>query len=636
MDGMNGFPQGNMQKVASGVGNHFKDKLKQVVKRLIKEVLKKLAKLLFQLLLKLIAKAIAALVALFGIPVLICIVVIIVVGGALVYVRWIGGDDAATIQRFTAAYNAAIVKTSALEEYRPPLIVVQMIDNMRIIKLGLDPEDIDPSSVANALKPDLVYQNFVNTQTIVNNYTDSEGNSRSNTSTNRTTVSLLVEAHAWNRDEVFTYSQNTKTESYPSTYITTTTWVRNALSCSNTNTGYSPAPSLTGIGTKTHPFFKQYGPIAQEESRKSGVPASVTLAQAVEEGGWGTSELASKYFNFFGIKKHNWTGNTVSMWTNEVINGITQRVLAEFRAYPNAIAGFADHTKFLLDNSRYAAALSMNNPYEFANEIHRAGYATNPNYSTNLKNLMHDYNLLQYDKDGGKNPETGLPWEDVGYIPGSSTVVLANCGIPNFNKFDAVLMKYNLNTDDVELVSAGIQENDPTRLMLYGYNGNYGISVGGPLVGSEDGSYVDMPPVLPGQMIWPTTATIITSNFGMRVNPTNGVLKQHKGMDIAPANSDTREFPNIAAMDGIVILAGDASDGYGYKVVIDHGGGLETLYAHMKAGSLKVSKGQQVKAGTVLGTMGQTGDVTGRHLHFEVHYNGNPVNPAAYVTRNVG
>ncbi|WP_240421864.1 glucosaminidase domain-containing protein [Paenibacillus periandrae] len=637
---MNGFTQGNMQNIGSTARNILKDKVKQVVKRIIKELLKKLAKFLIKLIMKLIAKAIAALVAVIGIPAVICIVVIIIVGGALVYIRWIGGDDEASIQKFTAAYNAAIVSTSPLEEYRPPLVVVQMIDNMRIIKLGLDPEDINPKAIANALKPDLVYKNFVNTQTTINYYTDSEGNTRSDVYTNNTTVSLLVEAHAWNRDETFTYSQQSETKSYPSTVITTTTWVRNAPSCTNPSVasgGISPAPSLSGIGTKTHPFFQQYGPLAQEESRRSGVPASVTLAQAVEEGGWGTSELASKYYNFFGIKKHDWTGNTVLMWTTEVINGVTKKVQAEFRAYPNAIAGFADHTKFLLDNSIYAIALSKKNPYEFANEIHRAGYATNPQYSTNLKNLMHDYNLLQYDKDGGKNPETGQPWEDVGYVPGSTTIVLANCGVPNFTKFDAILMKYSFNVDDVELVSAGIQENDPSRLMLYGYNGNYGSSVGsGPLVGSDDGSYVDVPPVIPGQMIWPTTATIVTSNFGMRINPTDGVKKLHKGMDIAPLNSDTRDFPNIAAMDGIVLIAEFSTDGYGYKVVIDHGNGLNTLYAHMKAGSLKVSKGQKVKAGTVLGTMGQTGDVTGRHLHFEVHVNDNPVNPAAYVSRNVG
>ncbi|WP_420850521.1 glucosaminidase domain-containing protein [Paenibacillus tepidiphilus] len=371
-----------------------------------------------------------------------------------------------------------------------------------------------------------------------------------------------------------------------------------------------------------------------EESKTSGVPASVTLAQAVQEGGWGSSLLASKYYNFFGIKKHNWTGDTVLMWTTEYINGVSTKVQAEFRAYPNAVAGFADHSKFLLDNPRYNTALSKDNPYEFANELQAAGYATDPNYAYSLKKLIHDYNLTKYDPDGGINPATGSAWEDVGYVPSSNAGVLVGCGTADYSKFDAVLRHFDFTPEDVELIAAGIKEFDTSHTLLAGYNGEYGIEMSDtPLVGSETGDYVDVGPVQPGQMIWPTTAKYLTSNFGMRVNPVSGIYKLHKGIDIAPANSDTKDYPNIAAMDGLVIAAGDTNDGYGNKVVIDHGGGLETLYAHMKVGSLKVNVGQEVIAGTVLGTMGETGNAAGRHLHFEVYVNGKPTNPLAYVNK---
>jgi len=635
---MHGFDQGNMIEFAGAVGNSIKDKLKKAAKHFLKKLLKKVLKHLFKLLLKAIAKALVALIAFLGIPTLIALVVIIIVGGAIVFVVWINGDDPQSIQKTTAAYNRAIEKTSKLEEYRPPLLVVQTIDNMRITKLGLESDDIEPTEIANALAPDLIYKTFENSVQTVVRYTDSEGYVRRRTYTDYTKVNLLVEAHAWNRVEKFTYSEHTEVERKGSTTVTTKTWVRDPVQCTVINTSFatgSPAPSLTGLGNKTHPFFQQYGPFAQQEARKSGVPASVTLAQAVEEGGWGKSELASKYYNFFGIKKHNWTGNTVLMWTTEVINGVTKKVQAEFRAYSSALEGFADHSKFLTDNARYKTAFTKKNPYEFANELQRAGYATNPSYATNLKNLMRNYNLLQYDVDGGIDPETGEPWKDIGYVPGpgGGGGNVSICVTPNFTKFDKLMQRYKFLPNDVEMIAAGIIENDSTRLMMAGYNGIYGGIGEGPLEGSDDGVSVVVPPVKPGQMIWPTTARYLTSNFGPRVNPTDGVKKLHKGIDIAPANSDNKNYPNIAAMDGIVNIAGNQNDGYGYKVVINHGDGLETLYAHMKAGSLKVKVGDKVTAGTVLGTMGATGDVTGRHLHFEVHVNGTPVNPLNYVHR---
>ncbi|SED14193.1 Flagellum-specific peptidoglycan hydrolase FlgJ [Paenibacillus sp. GP183] len=643
-------------------GKKVKDKLKSTLKAAIKKLVKKLVKQLFKLLLKLLAKAAAALIASFGLPTLLGLVVVFIVGGALIYVSftfgWLGADSSKTASELSAAYTRAIERTTDLPEYRPPMIVVQAIDNMRLTKEGMvNVTDIDPEAVASALKPDLTYKNFINTTTTVtttthetetineDGTTSTSAYTTSSTSVSHTNFSLLVKAHAWNRLEDILYHQVTtvtnSSSGDSSSVITTTVWERDPEACNfggsgDTSGGGSPAAApLTGIGNSTNPFFISYSPGAIEESRKSGIPASVILAQAVQEGGWGNSELTSKYFNFFGIKAQagdGWTGPTVNMGTSEYQGGWTL-IIARFRVYGNAREGFADHSKFLLENGRYKTALSKKNPYEFANELQKASYATDPGYATALKNIMHQYNLLQYDLDGGIDAVTGKPYEDVAYVPGPGSMIVG-CGTPDFTKFDALLHKYNFSSDDVMIISEGIKENDPSHSFLAGYNGDFGNALSEtPLVGSINGDYVESIPVQAGQMLWPTTAQNLTSGFGMRVNPTNHVLKLHKGIDIAPSNFDYREYPNIAAMDGLVVAAGYTEDGYGFKVIIDHGSGLETLYGHMKAGSLKVSIGQKVKAGTVLGIMGATGDVTARHLHFEVHYNGRPANPIGYVHR---
>ena len=88
----------------------------------------------------------------------------------------------------------------------------------------------------------------------------------------------------------------------------------------------------------------------------------------------------------------------------------------------------------------------------------------------------------------------------------------------------------------------------------------------------------------------------------------------------------------IAAASGTVVSAG-YHPSWGYNVLINHGNGLQTRYAHMIRGSLKVSAGQRVSAGQQLGNIGSTGNVTGPHLHFEVYVNGTRVNPSGYLGR---
>lgn len=127
-----------------------------------------------------------------------------------------------------------------------------------------------------------------------------------------------------------------------------------------------------------------------------------------------------------------------------------------------------------------------------------------------------------------------------------------------------------------------------------------------------------------GEFTWPCPAsTYITSSFGNRLHPT---LKQwlfHTGVDIGCAKGKNI----IAAASGKVILA-QYYGGYGNCVMIDHGGGIVTLYGH--ASSLCVSKGDVVKRGELIAKVGSTGRSTGPHLHFEVRKNGEYVNPMSY------
>lgn len=111
----------------------------------------------------------------------------------------------------------------------------------------------------------------------------------------------------------------------------------------------------------------------------------------------------------------------------------------------------------------------------------------------------------------------------------------------------------------------------------------------------------------------------VTSGFDFRVR-SNGVRKNHNGIDLVGGTQV------VAAMSGTVTLA-RYWGGYGYAVVIDHGNGIETLYGHLKEDSTLVIKNQVVSAGQPLGTMGNTGDSEGDHLHFEYHKDGIPINP---------
>ncbi len=125
--------------------------------------------------------------------------------------------------------------------------------------------------------------------------------------------------------------------------------------------------------------------------------------------------------------------------------------------------------------------------------------------------------------------------------------------------------------------------------------------------------------------LWPVNG-LLTSSFGGRTDPLSGEGAFHKGIDLCAAPGT----PVHVTADGVVASAGWSS-GYGRLVVVDHGNGLETYYAHLS--QFRVIPGQEVRSGQVIALSGASGRVTSPHVHYEVRVKGIPVNPYKYLAR---
>ena len=128
--------------------------------------------------------------------------------------------------------------------------------------------------------------------------------------------------------------------------------------------------------------------------------------------------------------------------------------------------------------------------------------------------------------------------------------------------------------------------------------------------------------------LWPVDGRLM-SGFAQRTDPFSGEGAFHKGVDISAATGT----PVRSTADGIVIQAEPVAGGYGRLVRIDHGGDVQTYYAHLS--HISVREGQEVRRGDIVGMVGSTGRVTAPHLHYEVRLGGAPVNPYRYLA-NVG
>ncbi len=174
--------------------------------------------------------------------------------------------------------------------------------------------------------------------------------------------------------------------------------------------------------------------------------------------------------------------------------------------------------------------------------------------------------------------------------------------------------KINQINSDVEAARAQADKEEAEMASLRSQIAKLGSSTSsGPSVASY------------GSMQWPSaTSKYITSPYGTRFHPIQKRYKTHTGIDIGAASGT----PVLAAESGKVIMA-QWNGGYGKCVVIDHGGGITTLYGHNS--SLSVSVGQKVTKGQQIALVGSTGNSTGPHIHFEVLINGKHTDPMAYV-----
>ena len=144
-------------------------------------------------------------------------------------------------------------------------------------------------------------------------------------------------------------------------------------------------------------WLKSLVPAAQTTARVWGVPASVTLAQAIVESSWGGSQESRRANNLFGIKAAPGEPS-VRMPTREIKDGHSVLIEADFARYGTVVDGFFAHAHLLAKNPRYAPAMAQRgNVAAFAAELHRCGYSTNPNYGAELMQLIREYELTQYD-----------------------------------------------------------------------------------------------------------------------------------------------------------------------------------------------------------------------------------------------
>ena len=158
-----------------------------------------------------------------------------------------------------------------------------------------------------------------------------------------------------------------------------------------------PAAALAAPVTATpvhRDFVDRFKDAAIAAAEASGIPAKIILGQAALESGWGKHEVRDSKgtgsFNLFGIKAGaNWTGATVDAVTTEVVNGVAQKVVQKFRAYASYAESFIDYAKLVANNPRYEKAVhAAGDALQFAREMGRSGYATDPHYGTKLAQVL--------------------------------------------------------------------------------------------------------------------------------------------------------------------------------------------------------------------------------------------------------
>lgn len=191
-----------------------------------------------------------------------------------------------------------------------------------------------------------------------------------------------------------------------------------------------------------------------------------------------------------------------------------------------------------------------------------------------------------------------------------------NAGSGGVEKYQKLM---NEGLEQEELIKGTLKKIDKLNKQMYIQTKSYDEIIS--LAKRKDEMLASMPAIQP---IENKKLKRMASGYGMRIHPIYKVRKMHTGNDFT-ARTGT---PIYATGDGVVKVVETKYRGYGKKVIIDHGFGYQTLYAHMSKFSVK--KGQKIKRGEIIGYVGNTGSSTAPHLHYEVIYKGKKVNPVHY------
>lgn len=346
-------------------------------------------------------------------------------------------------------------------------------------------------------------------------------------------------------------------------------------------------------------FIKSIGDFAAEVAAKNDLYASVMIAQACLETGFGSSSLSQDpYFNFFGIKGA-YKGQSVNMDTKEDSASGMYTINDSFRKYPSPKESFEDYAELMQkDLYRDGVLKSKTNSYQDVTNFLTGKYATDRQYAEKLNAIIEAYDLTKYDNFDGsasKQLDKIQKEEDIFYeIKLGDT--LSKIAAEHQTNIEELQKQNQDKIKDVNLIYSGQKLKVGTKVTYeYKYNGDLANSDDNNINASQGDFTLPLKP----------NSYTITSPFGHRGSD------NHQGIDLAtPVNSSV-----YAAKDGKVVSVGSHPSAGNY-VIIDHGNHVYTNYFHLNNQCVKV--GDTVKAGQLIAKSGNTGNSTGPHLHFGI------------------
>lgn len=596
--------------------------LQQVTQKIIKQITKLAMKLIVKALVKFLVWVGGALL-IKGIVIVLCIVLF---AGAAIYVGhsfgWI--EDESKIPELQARYSQAAASTSDMTRYQVPIWLLQHIDNIRILKEDREPGDIDPESIANTLKVEISNEDKVNSFA---SWSVDNGNISSKTS-RIPTFDEWMNALSATQEEIIRPLIVDKDESSTTLIKEVKTWNRiisyKYVLLTNSKV-LRDTVEVTGdqidggtITEKSEDIFNHW---ELDQTEVISSPDGKTTRY---------------HYKLYQDRNESTTVTTLTPVPkeDEVDTEDTSTETIENDSVQESEESDQDEDGFIgtRDSSSYTSTWYFTSTDSEQEQIYEDSYLTTTKYhyetSTSSGGSSREVREESFDE---------LTEEEYEYHEEYSYWHLSEINeISNFDKLNESLVYFGFTQSDFHFLQDAIEQSDPELLSIQGYDTSHLLAdefTGGG--SSYTGGIILDSPNIPGSDEWafPTSIdAVITSGFGYRVDPINKTRKLHKGIDLARSNKKI-DYPIYAVSDGIVEWAGFNNNGYGYFVIIDHGDGIKTRYAHLQANSLQVKENDTVKKGKALGMMGTTGRSTGVHLHFEVFIDGKVVNPAGYLRR---